>query len=161
MKRSLTKMKELTRILLVGETQAGSAEVQPARDSQLKATNCRWGGSYTVAIPFYEQRQFRALLCLKKPLAEGEESLLTAKWICPIHAEPVQKYLTSSIFLLFYYYLITNVSTLSVPKLFWLPPSFSQLCPSFQRCLLLLYACCVLDTAPSSNTNTVFLSANQ
>jgi len=32
---------------LAGETEAGSAEVQPARDSQLKATNCRWGGSHT------------------------------------------------------------------------------------------------------------------
>ena len=68
MKRILTKIKELTKIALVGETEAGSAEVQPARDSQLKATNCRWGGSYTPAIPFYKlQRQFRALLCLKKP----------------------------------------------------------------------------------------------
>ena len=95
-------MKKLTRMLLVGKTQAGSVEVQPARDSQPKATNCRWGGSYTSAIPFYDsQRQFRALLCLKKPdkkspaqggslLAEGKESLLTKKWFCPIYAEPVQ-----------------------------------------------------------------------
>jgi len=45
MKRILTKMKELTRIPLVGETEAGSAEVQPARDSRLKAMNCRWDGS--------------------------------------------------------------------------------------------------------------------
>jgi hypothetical protein len=68
MKRILTKIKEPARIPLVGETEAGSAEAQPARDSQLKATNCRQGGSYTPAIPFYElQRQFRALLCLKKP----------------------------------------------------------------------------------------------
>jgi hypothetical protein len=29
----------------------------------------------------------------KKSLAEGKESLLTEKWICPIHAEPVQNYL--------------------------------------------------------------------
>ena len=68
MKRSLTKMNELTRMTLAGETEAGSAEVQPARDSQFKATNCRWGGSNTSAIPFYDsQRQFRALKCLKKP----------------------------------------------------------------------------------------------
>jgi len=68
MKRILTKMKELTRIPLVGETEAGSAEVQPARDSRLKAMNCRWDGSLTPAIPFYDsQRQFRTLLCLKKP----------------------------------------------------------------------------------------------
>ena len=68
MKRILTKMSELITIALVGQTEAGSAKVQPARDSQLKATNCRWDGSLTPAIPFYElPRQFRALLCLKKP----------------------------------------------------------------------------------------------
>ena len=53
MKRILTKIKELARIPLVGQTEAGSAEVQPARDSQLKATNCCWGGRYTDAIPFW------------------------------------------------------------------------------------------------------------
>jgi len=74
MKRVLTIIKELTTIPSVGQTEAGSAEVQPARDSQLKATNCRWDGSLTPAIPFYEfQRQFRTLLCLKKNLlAEGK-----------------------------------------------------------------------------------------
>jgi len=46
MKRSLTKMEELTTMILVGQTEAGSVEVQPARDSQLRATNCRWGGGY-------------------------------------------------------------------------------------------------------------------
>lgn len=61
MKRSLTIMSELLTIALAGKTEAGSVEVQPARDSQLKATNCRWGGSYTPAIPFYEQAQFGAL----------------------------------------------------------------------------------------------------
>ena len=96
MKRILTIMKEQTRILLVGETEAGSAEVQPARDNQLKATNYRRGDSIPPAIPFYElQRQFRALLCLKKPPCRRQGSLLTAKWICPIHAEPVQWYVVS------------------------------------------------------------------
>jgi len=91
MKRSLTNIKELTRIPLVGKMEAGSAEVQPARDSQLKATNCRWDGSLTPAIPFYDlQKQFRALLCLKKPPCRRQGCLLTTKWICPIHAEPVQ-----------------------------------------------------------------------
>ena len=46
MKRSLTKMQEQIRMILVGQTEAGSVEVQPARDSRLNATNCRWGGSY-------------------------------------------------------------------------------------------------------------------
>jgi len=90
MKSLLTKMKELTKIALVGQTEAGSAEVQPAKDSQLKATNGRWGGSLTAAIPFYELlRQFRALLCLKKPPCRRQGYLKTVKWICPFHAEPV------------------------------------------------------------------------
>ena len=100
MKRGLTKIKKLTKMPLVGKTEVSSAEVQLARDSQLKATNCRWGGSYTPAIPFYEQKQFGAFSCLKKPdktappkagsvSAEGRNSLLTVKRICPIHAEPV------------------------------------------------------------------------
>ncbi len=103
MKSILTKMTELTTMVLVGKTEAGSAEVQPARDNQLKATNCRRDGSYTPAIPFYEQGQFRALLCLKKPdktappkagsvSAEGRNSLLIVKRICPIHAEPVHNH---------------------------------------------------------------------
>jgi hypothetical protein len=35
MKRNLTIIKGLTRIASVGETEVGTAEVQPARDSQL------------------------------------------------------------------------------------------------------------------------------
>ena len=105
MKRSLTKMNELTRMKLVGQTEAGSVEVQPARDSRLNATNCRWDGSLISAIPFNDQqRQFGALLCLKKPnkkvppkaaslFAEGKKSLLTMKRICPIYAEPVHDHL--------------------------------------------------------------------
>ena len=101
MKRSLTKMNELTRMTLVGKTEAGSVEVQPARDSQLKATNCRWGGSCNLPSHF-TIRKNNSELCnaLKKPdktappkagsvSAEGRRSLLTVKWICPIHAEPV------------------------------------------------------------------------
>ena len=97
----MTRMIKSMKISLAGETEASSAEVQLARDNQSKATNCRWGGSYTPALPFYEHGQFRALLCLKKPgkttppkadsvSAEGRKSLLTVKRICPIHAEPVQ-----------------------------------------------------------------------
>ena len=52
MKRHLTDIENPLIIRLAGETDAGSAEVQPARDSQTKATNCRRGGSYTPAAPF-------------------------------------------------------------------------------------------------------------
>ena len=48
MKRILTLVSELIIMLLAGKTEAGSVEVQPARDSQLKATNCRWDGSYNM-----------------------------------------------------------------------------------------------------------------
>ena len=100
MKRILTIMSELLTIVSVGKTEAGSAEVQPARDNQPKAANCRWGGSSKSAIPFYQREIFVGLLCLKKPdknslpkavslFAESSKSLLTTKWICPIHAEPV------------------------------------------------------------------------
>ncbi len=96
-----TTMHPPTTIPIAGETDASSAEEQLARDNQSKATNCRWGGCLSSAIPFYDsQRQFRALLCLKKPdkivppkadsiPAESRKSLLTVKRICPIHAEPV------------------------------------------------------------------------
>jgi hypothetical protein len=67
MKQILTLVSELITMLLAGETEAGSVEVQPARDSQLNATNCRWDGSYMPALPFCHYKQFRALLCLRKP----------------------------------------------------------------------------------------------
>jgi hypothetical protein len=100
MKRSLTLMSELITIELAGKTEAGSVEVQPARDNQFKAANYRWGGSKKTAIPFYQREIFVGLLCLKKPdknslpkavssFAESSKSLLTTKWICPIHAEPI------------------------------------------------------------------------
>lgn len=44
-KRTLTEMYEQITMILAGQTEAGSVEVQPARDSRSKATNCRWGGS--------------------------------------------------------------------------------------------------------------------
>ena len=91
MENNLTIIKQPTRIESAGETEASSAEEQLARDNQPKATNCRWGGSFSSAIPFYDsQRQFRALLCLKKPPCRRQGCLLTVKVICPIHAEPVQ-----------------------------------------------------------------------
>ena len=67
MKRILTSVSELTIMFLADKTEAGSVEVQPARDSRFKATNYRWGDSLTSATPFHERGQFRALKCLKKP----------------------------------------------------------------------------------------------
>ena len=44
MKRFLTLMNKLTTMVLTGETETGSVEVQPARDIRFKATNCRGDG---------------------------------------------------------------------------------------------------------------------
>jgi len=90
----LTEIKKPATIRLAGQKDAGSAGEQPARDNRLKATICRWDGRVISAIPFCQQRQFRALLCLKKlpkklP-AEGRYCLLSVKGICPIYAEPLQ-----------------------------------------------------------------------
>ena len=102
MKRNLTKMKELVTIALAGETEAGSVEVQPARDSQLNAMNCRWGGSLLPSHFTIRQDNSEPCNALKKPnkksppkavslFTKGKKSLKTIKWICPIHAEPIQK----------------------------------------------------------------------
>ena len=101
MKRILTLVSELIIMLLAGKTQAGSVEVQPARDSQLKVTNCRWDGGLLPS--HFTSCKNNSELCnaLKKPNKtappkagsvsdEGRKSLLILKWICPIHAEPLQ-----------------------------------------------------------------------
>ncbi len=114
MKRILTLVSELITMLLAGETEAGSAEVQPARDSRPKATNwgpqtqknafgnpCRWDGGLLPShfTSFQDNSELcHALKNLIKPAppkagsvsAEGRKNLLTVKRICPIHAEPVQ-----------------------------------------------------------------------
>ena len=101
MESILTLTSKLITMLLAGETEAGSVEVQPARDSRFRATNCRWDGGLLLSrfASFDDNSELcYALKNLIKTVppkagsvpAEGRESLLTAKWICPIHAEPVQ-----------------------------------------------------------------------
>ena len=90
-------------MLLVGKTQAGSAGAQPARDSQLNATNCRWDGSLVPSDFTNFADNSELCYALKNPIkrvppkadtlfAEGKKSLLTKKWVCPFHAEPVRDY---------------------------------------------------------------------
>jgi hypothetical protein len=75
-------------MFLAGKTEAGSVEVQPARDSRLKATNCRWGGSLLPS--HFKSFKDNLELCnaLKKPnktappkaaslRAKGKKSLKT------------------------------------------------------------------------------------
>ena len=45
---------------------------------------------HPLNAPFITLKGIRALLCLKKPPCRRQGSLLIMKWICPIHAEPVQ-----------------------------------------------------------------------
>ncbi len=47
----LTNTAEWIIMTKAGETEAGSAEAQPVRDNRHKATNCRWGSSYTPVAP--------------------------------------------------------------------------------------------------------------
>ena len=52
---------------MAGETEAGSVEVQPARDSPLKATNSRGdGGAATSTIPFYRLKPIQSFPMPKK-----------------------------------------------------------------------------------------------
>ena len=68
MKISLTKMSEQIRMILVGQTEAGSVEVQPARDSRLNATNCRWGGSSICHPILRVERTIHSFVMPKKNL---------------------------------------------------------------------------------------------
>jgi len=89
MKTCLTDTSEVMTMLLAGETDAGSAEVQPVRDSRAKATNGRRDGGRTSVIPCFE-RSFGAFLCLKKPPRRRRGKELSVKGFFPVQAEPVQ-----------------------------------------------------------------------
>ena len=75
-----------------GQTQAGSVEVQPARDNQPGATDYRWGGSLRIPTHPLKMVIQNTPMPQKTWPCRRQGTILTAKWICPIHAEPVQKY---------------------------------------------------------------------
>ena len=89
MKRILTKIKELTRILVVGETEAGSAEVQLARDSQLGYRRNVVAAVSQMCDCRTSQDISEISLMPKKTSLQKARILLTVKGICPIHAEPI------------------------------------------------------------------------
>jgi hypothetical protein len=89
MNRDLTEMSNTMTMLLAGETEVGSAEVQPARDSRAKATDGRRDDGVMPVIPF-SQIPFGAFLCLKKPHCRRQGQELIVKGVCPFHAEPLQ-----------------------------------------------------------------------
>ncbi len=82
-------------MLLAGEMEMGSAEVQLVRDSRLKATNCRGDSGLKLqshsSIEVEDKFIGNSELCnaLTKPLCRRQSILLTVKGICTFHAEPV------------------------------------------------------------------------
>ena len=89
MKNCLTEMNKTMIILSAGKTEAGSAEVQPVRDSRAKATDGRRDDGVMPVIPS-SQIPSRAFLCLKKPPRRRRGKELIVKGVCPFHAEPLQ-----------------------------------------------------------------------
>jgi hypothetical protein len=57
MEINLTTANLPSTISSAGETEAGSVEVQPARDNQPKATNCRGDGGLISAIPLSQPQK--------------------------------------------------------------------------------------------------------
>ncbi len=78
-KRTLTRIGAMITIPLVGQTEAGSAEVQPARDNQPKATNGRWDGRQNR--PSHSLAQNHSELCdaFKKPSCQRQDLSLKCK----------------------------------------------------------------------------------
>ena len=71
MNRVLTDMNKTMIMFLVGKTEAGSAEVQPARDSRTKATDGRRGDGLMLSSHF-PQYHPEPSYALKNLLAEGK-----------------------------------------------------------------------------------------
>ena len=89
MKTCLTEKCRIMTMLLVGETEAGSAEVQPARDSRAKATDGRRDDGKMSVIPF-PPKPFGAFLCLLKTSLPKARLRANRKGIFPFHTEPLQ-----------------------------------------------------------------------
>ena len=64
---------------LVGQTEAGSAEVQPARDNQLKATNGRWDDRQNRSSHIFAQNHFELCYAFKKPSCQRQDLSLKCK----------------------------------------------------------------------------------
>ncbi len=70
--------------------EVGSAEVQPARGSQLGVTDYRMGGRFQTDHPTcFPAMVIQNSLMPKKTSLPKARILLIVKWICPIHAEPI------------------------------------------------------------------------
>ena len=76
-RNDLTITEKIITMPLVGETEAGSAEVQPARDSRLGVTDYRMGGRSQIGRPahFWEMVIQNSLMPKKTSLPKARQSL--------------------------------------------------------------------------------------
>jgi len=81
MNNDLTIIEDMITMPLAGETQAGSAEEQPARDSWLGVTDYRMGGRFQTGRPahFLEMVTQNSLMPKKTSLPKARYSL-NRKW---------------------------------------------------------------------------------
>lgn len=81
MNNDLTIIEEMITIPLAGETQAGSAEEQPVRDSRLGVTDYRMGGRFQTGRPahFLEMVSQNSLMPKKTSLPKARYSI-NRKW---------------------------------------------------------------------------------
>ena len=81
MNNDLTIIEEMITIQLAGETQAGSAEEQPVRDSRPGVTDYRMGGRFQTGRPahFLEMVSQNSLMPKKTSLPKARYSL-NRKW---------------------------------------------------------------------------------
>ena len=89
MKTGLTKNYRFRTIPRVGQTDAGSAGEQPARDNRPGRRN---HVGVEDSSTFLKLNRFWSPLCLKKLPAEGRYYLLCVKGVCPFQAEPIHKF---------------------------------------------------------------------
>jgi len=76
-RNDLTITEKITTMQLAGETEAGSAEVQLARDSRLGVTDYRMGGRSQIGRPahFWEMVIHNSLMPKKTSLPKARRSL--------------------------------------------------------------------------------------
>jgi hypothetical protein len=86
MKTGLTKNCRFRTIPRVGQTDAGSAGEQPARDNRPGRRN---HVGVEDSSTFLKLNRFWSPVCLKKLPAEGRYYLLCVKGVCPFQAEPI------------------------------------------------------------------------
>jgi len=81
MNNDLTIIEEMITIPLAGETQAGSAEEQPVRDSRLGVTDYRMGGRFQTGRPahFLDMVSQNSLMPKKTSLPKARYSI-NRKW---------------------------------------------------------------------------------